>query len=97
LRKLRNISELAPLTPNFADTKCGTTFHAPATAPDLKVEEFLFESYLREKARAERFQHERDTARTKCAWLQDSLNKRRKFAKVKRLTTLTPGQGDKHQ
>ena len=43
-------------------TSCGTFKKLQSTA-DIKVEEILFQSYMREKKRSERYLRERDDAR----------------------------------
>ena len=87
MRKLRNTSGLAPLTPDFSGSKCGTSF---SPAPNIHVEEQLFRLYVQERDKAARYRKERDDARAEAQWLQTSLNKRRQWARIKRLTTLTP-------
>lgn len=84
-----NLSEM-----ELHNARLVSTGQIPA-ALDLRVEEFLFQSYIREQARAERYLAERDAARELCAWLQKSLTKRRAFAKIKRLTVLKPVPGEK--
>ena len=62
--KRQNTSGLAPLTRDFSGTKCGTTFH-PTPTHDVHAEQILFNMYLREKQRAERFLQQRDEERAK--------------------------------
>jgi hypothetical protein len=50
-RALRNTSRQAPLTPTIPEPS--SLPEHPNVAPDLRVEEFLFQSYLREKSRAD--------------------------------------------
>jgi hypothetical protein len=73
----RELSRPAPLTPDFMKAE-----RSIRRSPDLAVEEILFQSYLREKAKAERLLNEVNNLREKlkkCRMLSQTKGLRYKF------------------
>jgi hypothetical protein len=88
----RNLNPLPPLMPEG----CGTAMQPerPHSTPDVAVESFLFGSYLREKARADRLLAElkalKDERKTSRAW-----GRMRKLSRLKPVTTDVPARKGK--